>query len=143
MTAHLLAEIILTTTLVTNVTYEYPKQWRAIPCPDKMIGCLVNHGDFVSDTSAGVRTQVTEVREVSRLEVWGHSIEVTNKLVSAVRVAQELKSSWQSTGGITNVPSSSWGITFTNIMRGTNIWIATNVSGGVNIIYDTAEWRKE
>ena len=65
------ATVTITSFLATNTTIEYPKRWVPEPCPDKLLGCLVNHARAEDDTEAGIRFLVTTVTETRKTRIEG------------------------------------------------------------------------
>jgi len=58
---------IVTVCLVTNVTERFPQHWESMPCPERRLGCLVNHGQNVNDANPKEKWVTTNVVEVTTL----------------------------------------------------------------------------
>lgn len=79
MTTNLLAVITFVT--VTNTTTILPKIWRNTGCPDNVPGCLVAHGEFVTDAAAKTRTITTECIEEKHIAIAGQLLVQTNRIL--------------------------------------------------------------
>lgn len=119
--------------LTTNVFFEYPKETRYVPCPDKMPGCLVYHVDQFPVENPTTRHEITEVREITTIHLLSYerTLELTNRVVSRTAVQQKLATTWVKDDGVTNRISSilyGWSrhdgaFAVTNYTKPTNLWI--------------------
>jgi hypothetical protein len=131
MITNLLCSIVVT--LVTNTSDRFPTHLVPAPCPDGMLGCLVNHYRDEADLNPTTKWTRTTVKRVTTLEFQFQGkpmAATTEEVLSNVEVTYQLEKveAWKpkETNDLTVATAPLW---ITNgILYGTN-WAVTNWFG--------------
>lgn len=123
--------VCLSTTLLTNVTYTYPKGWVLEPTGPEPFRMTLGSHMFKEIPNPTSRTRTEEVWELKVLSGWPleKEVEVSRRLVSTVSVREEKVETWKTVGPTIDdsiyVDSYPTGILWGHVNLRTNI-ITTN-----------------